>query len=483
MKHNGKAGEPSRFEMAVFAAGDIFGGGASIIINFYYLIFLTDVVKIQPALAGTVLLISRVWDAVNDPLMGFITDNTRSRWGRRKPYFLIGFFGIMGAFFLLWYPVSNGSDLVKFAYLLFSNLLYATVATIVAVPYAAMSSEISQNYGKRNAVNGLRLLFSQSASLVCAVLPLEMLKLFDDPKEGYMAMGLSFGLLFSIPFLLMFFFTRERVPIAKEKSRFSWKDFQAPFQVRSFRCLMLMYLFAFVAMDVVSNVFSYYMKYYLKRPSELNYVLGTMLVTQIILVPAVIAVSNRIGKARTFRGSTVIWAAGILLLSVQSNRFPAWAIYANAALMGMGVVGCSVLPWVMFPDVADAGELYAGKRNAGSFSGMMTFMRGFSSAVAIFIVSNILQLSGYVKPKSKIVDGVTTSVLMEQPASVIGALRVIVVVVPLLCLLISNRAAKKYPLSKERHEALLSYLQFQRGEAAESALPLNDLEQLKKDIL
>ena len=65
----------------------------------------------------------------------------------------------------------------------------------------------------------------------------------------------------------------------------------------------------------------------------------------------------------------------------------------------MGVVGCAVLPWVMYPDVTDAGELYAGKRNAGSFSGIMTFMRGFSSAIAIFIVSNILQLSGYVKPR------------------------------------------------------------------------------------
>ncbi len=483
MNNNKKVKELTRFEMAVFAAGDIFGGGAQIIISFYYLIFLTDIIKIQPALAGTIILISKVWDASNDPLMGFITDNTRTRWGRRKPFFLIGFFAIMGAFFLLWYPFSHESELVRFAYVLFTYLLYSTVATIVAVPYAAMSSEISQDYQKRNAVNGLRLFFSQFSSLLCAVLPLEIVKLFDNPRDGYIAMGLSFGLLFSIPFILMFFFTKERVPLAQEKSKFKLKEFLAPFQVKSFRCLIFMYLFAFMAMDVVSTVFAYYMNYFLKRPAELNYVLGAMLITQIILVPAVIAISNRIGKARTFRNSTIIWAVGILVLSIQSSHFPGWAIYANAVLMGVGLIGCVVLPWVMYPDVTDVGELYAGKRNAGSFSGIMTFMRGCSSAIGIFIVSNILQLSGYVKPKTEVVDGVTRSILMDQPSSVIWALRIIVVGVPLLALLIANRAAKKYPLSRELHEKLMSYLKFRRGEITENPLTPAELEELKREII
>ncbi|TAH70338.1 MAG: MFS transporter [Anaerolineaceae bacterium] len=479
----GKNKELSRFEMTIFAAGDIYGGGGQIIISFFYLIFLTDYVKIQPALAGTVILISKVWDAVNDPLMGFITDNTRSRWGRRKPYFLVGFFAILAAYFLLWYPISHESEFVRFAYVLVTYLLYSTVSTIVAIPYAAMSSEITQDYKKRNSVNGLRLIFSQCSSLICAVLPLEIVKLFEDPKEGYIAMSLSFGLLFSIPFILMFFFTHERVPLAKEKSKFSIKEFLAPFKVKSFRYLIFMYLFAFMAMDVVSTVFAYYMNYFLKRPSELNYVLGAMLITQIILIPAVIAISNRVGKARTYMYSAIIWAIGIVVLSVQSTAFPPWAIYVNAVLIGIGLIGCIVLPWVMYPDVADVGELYAGKRNAGSFSGIMTFMRNISSAFAIFIVSYILQFSGYVKPASEVVNGVTKTILMDQPSSLIWALKGIVVGVPLIALFIASLAAKKYPLSRERHELLMEYLKFQRGESKESPLKEKELETLKSEII
>jgi oligogalacturonide transporter len=82
----------SKGEILIFASGDIFGGGAQLIISFYYLIFLTDIVKIRPALAGAIILLSKIWDAVSDPLMGLITDNTKTRWGRRKPYFFYRLF-------------------------------------------------------------------------------------------------------------------------------------------------------------------------------------------------------------------------------------------------------------------------------------------------------------------------------------------------------------------------------------------------------
>lgn len=473
----------TRLEMGIFASGDIFGGGAQLIISFYYLIFLTDVVKIKPALAGTIILLSKIWDAISDPLMGSITDNTRSKWGRRKPYFLVGFFAIVGAFFLLWYPISNDSDVIKFAYVLFAYLLYSTVSTMVMVPYAAMSSEISQDYKKRNTVNGARLFFSQFSSLLCAVLPLEIVKQFSDVRAGYMAMAVSFGLLFAVPFILMFFFTHERVPVSDEKTKMKFQDFLAPFKVKSFRYLIMMYLFAFLAMDVVSTVFAYYMNYFLKRPSELNYVLGAMLITQILLIPAVVAISNRIGKAQTFRISALMWGFGIIVLSFQSPNLPNWAIYANAVLIGVGLIGCIVLPWVMYPDVTDVGELQAGKRNAGAFGGIMTFMRKFSSAIGIFIVSNILQLAGYVEPTTEVIDGVTKSVLMDQPESVIWALKGIVVGFPILLLIIASIVAKRYPLSRAKHSQLMAYLKYQRGEVEENPLSDEALDALKDELI
>ena len=148
----------SRRERYIFASGDLFGGGAQVIINFYFLIFLTDVVKIRPSLAGIVIMVAQVWDAISDPMMGMITDRTRTRWGRRRPYFN-RFLWYNSKLLLIWYPISNDSELVRFFYMLFSYLLYKTVSTIVMVPYSAMSSEISIEFKERTLINGTRLVF------------------------------------------------------------------------------------------------------------------------------------------------------------------------------------------------------------------------------------------------------------------------------------------------------------------------------------
>jgi oligogalacturonide transporter len=352
------------------------------------------------------------------------------------------------------------------------------------VPYAAMSSEITQDYEERNIVNGTRLFFSQCSSLVCAVLPLEIVKLFpDDEKKGYIVMAVAFGALFAVPFLLIFLFTKERVVSLKAACKFSLKDFAAPFKVRTFRILVTIYLSAFLSMDVVSNVYSYYMNYYLKRPGELNYILGAMLITQIAMVPLVIKLSNKLGKAETLKSSTIIWGVGIIYMALLQPNWPSWAVYVNAVVMGMGIIGCIVMPWMMFPDATDVGELASGKRNAGSYSGIMTFMRGLSSAIGIFIVSNILDFSGYIKPMENVAGDKTVKVLMEQPQGVISALKIIVVGFPFILLFATYLSARKYPLTRQIHEKLIKHLEYMRGNAEVKPLDESEVKQLEKTLI
>lgn len=472
----------SAFEKFTFASGDLFGGGAQVIVSFYYLIFLTDIVRIRPGLAGLIILLSKVWDAVSDPLMGIITDNTKTRFGRRKPYFLAGFFAVIAAFILLWYPVGFESELGRFAFVLFAYLFYSTVSTMVMVPYSAMSSEISTDYKERNVVNGMRLFFSQTSSLFCAVLPIEIVKLFENEAHGYIAMAVVLSIFFAIPYLMIFLFCKERVHATSETSTFSIKSMAEPFKVKSFRILVGIYLFAFLSMDIVSTTFAYYMNYYLLRPNELNYVLGAMLITQIVLVPVVIHFSNKIGKAKTLMVSISIWLLSVFMMFLVTPNWPSYSIYVVATVMGMGLIGCIVIPWIMYPDVTDVGELAFKRRNSGSFSGVMTFMRKFSSAIGIFIVSQILDFSGYLKPQTELVDGVTHKILMVQPDSVILALRGIVIVLPILLLSTTFFLAKKYPLSFDVHSKLSKQLAFNRGEAA-VGLPEGELEALKKLLI
>lgn len=472
----------SRKEKYIFAAGDLYGGGAQLIIGFYYLIFLTDVVRIRPALAGTVILISKIWDAVSDPLMGVITDNTRTKWGRRKPYFLIGFFGILISFFFLWYPVAFEMESARFVYVLISYLFYSTIQTIVMVPYSAMSSEISNDYKERTVINGTRLFFSQFASLLCAVLPLEVVKMFQDERVGYMAMAATFAIFFAVPFILIFFVAKERVPVPHEKSKFDLSALLKPFRLRSFRILIAIYLFAFLAMDIVSTVFAYFMNYYLLRPDELNYVLGAMLITQIVLVPAVIKIATVKDKTFVLKYSVILWAIGAVLLGLMNTAWPVWSIYVIAVIIGAGIIGCVVMPWTMYPDVTDAGELAFGKRISGSFSGIMTFMRKFSSAIGIFIVSQILDIAGYIKPQDISENGVTKKLMMEQPETLITALKFIVIFFPLFLLGLVLFNTYRYPLNAAIHKRLRIQLDFQRGET-EEGLDEQEVNEIRKKLI
>ncbi len=473
----------TKTEQALFGLGDLLGGGAQVAIAFFYLRFLTDVIQIPPLLAGTVVLISKIWDAVFDPIVGVWSDNTRSKWGRRKPFFLIGFFGMLIAYVLLWVPVDFETTTAKFIYVLITYLYFSTIFTLMWVPYTSMSSEISTDYKERNNINGIRLAFSQISSLVSAVLPLVIVNAFDDIRAGWIVMAIVFALFYTIPYLLMFFFTHERVPFTDEKSKFNFKVFFQPFEVKAFRKLVMIYLFAYLTLDIVSTIIQYYMSYMVNRKEETDFVIGTLLIVQIILIPVIVMLSNKYGKATIYKYSIFIWIAGTIMLAFFQASWPSWAIYVIAAIVGAGVGGCVVLPWAMFGDVTDVGELRFGYRTAGAFAGVMVFMRKASAAFGIFIVGAVLQASGYIKPIKEMVGGKLTEILQVQPDSVILALQGIILISPIVLLIPAFYAAHTYPLDKPTHDKLRSYLEFKRGERDDNNLSDTELEQLKSTLI
>lgn len=389
-------------EMTAFAAGDLFGGGAQLVIGFFYLRFLTDVVRINPILAGTVVLLSKVWDAVSDPIMGSLSDNTRTRFGRRRPYMIAGFFLILIAFTMLWFAPDFESQGAKFAFVAFSYIFFSTVSTIVMVPYTAFSSEISRDVKERGRVNGARLLFSQTSSLIGAVLPMVIVGMFPE-KQGYVMMGLLFSLFYAVPFLAIFFWCKERTPIPEEKTHFSLKRMLSPFKIRTYRSLIGIYLLAFFVMDVVSAVFTYYMTYFIGREDLLEMVLGTMLLTQIAALALVVWLAEKIGKPKTFIIGASIFIVGSFALGFYNTSWPIASIFVIAFVVGLGLIGCIVIPWITFPDVTDISELAFGDRRSGAFAGFMTFLRKFSSAIGIWAVGFMLQFSGYILPGDMIV--------------------------------------------------------------------------------
>jgi oligogalacturonide transporter len=469
-------------KVMLFGSGDMFGGGAQVIVSFFYLVFLTDIVGLTPSLAGVIVLLARIWDAISDPLMGIITDKTKSKWGRRRPYFLAGFFMIILAYTLLWSTIPLGTQGVKFTFALFTYLFYSTVITMVMVPYSAMSTEVTFDYEERNSVNGTRLFFSQLASLLGAVLPLTIVGLFSDVILGYNLMGLFFGIFFAVPFLFIFLFVKEKEGLQHDE-KFSIKTFVKPFKVKTFRRLIGIYIGAYITMDVVSAIIAYHLRYYYNRPGEITIVLGILLLSVIAALPIIVVFgANRLGKGKTFAIGAVVALIGVITLAFLPRTVPTYVIYIVAVVAGLGLAPCTVMPWLMFPDATDAGELAFKMRNAGSFSGIMTFVRKLSSAIGIFLVGLFIDLGGYVQPLTEQVDGVWVTTYFTQPDSVFVAFKAIVALVPLILLVFGIILALKYPLNKERHIKLRLHLDALKNHQ-ESPLSKQEIEELESELI
>ena len=211
-------------------------------------------------------------------------------------------------------------------------------------------------------------------------------------------MGLIFGMFYALPYLGIFLWCRERVPIPVDKERFSIKKVVSPLKVKTFRSLIGMYLIAFFVMDVVSAVFAYFMTYLIQREDLLELVLGTMLIVQIVMLPLVVILSEKIGKPKTFMVGAGIFILGSIALGFYSNTWPIASIFVISGVVGVGIICCIMMPWMMYPDVTDISTLAFGERRSGAFAGIMTFLRKFSAAIGIWLVGLILQFTGYIAP-------------------------------------------------------------------------------------
>ena len=156
-------------ERGFFAFADLYGGGGQALIGVLYFFFLTDIIGLKPVLAGAVTLISEIWDAVSDPLMGVIGDNTRSRFGRRRPYIFIAGCLLAVAFSLIFLPVGELSQTWKFIYCASTYLFYNTVSTMFNVSYSSLSAEISAVSEERDKANVLRLVVSTVGTAACTL--------------------------------------------------------------------------------------------------------------------------------------------------------------------------------------------------------------------------------------------------------------------------------------------------------------------------
>jgi len=190
----------SRAAKIIYGSGDLGFSLTTTIIGAYFLFFLTDVVGIAPAVAGIAILIGRTWDYLNDPLIGHISDRTRSRWGRRRPFLLFGALPFALAFMLMWYRPPFESQVALAAYYSVAYVLFDAAATFVYMPYFALTPELTENYDERTSLTSYRMFFSIFGSLLAFTVPMMIIGTFTPQSAGkVMTMAVIFGVASALP--------------------------------------------------------------------------------------------------------------------------------------------------------------------------------------------------------------------------------------------------------------------------------------------
>ncbi|RDI90873.1 Sugar:cation symporter family protein [Thermosipho africanus Ob7] len=427
----------------LYGMGDIFGGGSFIVIGTLFLLFLTDVVGLKPSYAGLVLVIGKIWDAISDPLMGYISDNTKSKFGRRRVYFLVGIFPIFLSFFLLWYPFSGSSQLSLFLYYSFAYILFSTVYTLVMVPYTALNAEMTEDFKIRTKLTGSRIMFSQISALISGVLPKLIIDSAKTKSEGFLKMGITFGILYAIPWIFVFLGTFEKVKVSSKKE--SSGNLFTIFKNKMFRLHMLMYIFAYTAMDILMALFIYYLTYYLGKENLFSICMGSILIFQIISLPLYVKISNKFGKARAYQIGLSIWVLGMTLLFLLPKSTSNVVLIINSAIVGMGLSAGVMIPWAMIPTIVDIDELITTKKRAGLYSGMMTLIRKIVQAVTLFLLGVFLDLIGYVPNTT-------------QSETTLLWLRLSFFLFPVILLILGIIVSLKYKITPEIHKLLMNKL-------------------------
>lgn len=435
--------------LIAYGLGDLFGGGSFLIIGMLYMFFLTETAGLSPALAGLVFAIGKGWDAVSDPLMGYLTDRTQSRFGRRRVFFLAGIIPIALAFFLMWIPLKSQSQGLLFIYYALAYAFFSTVFTMVMVPYAALNAEMSTDYKVRSRLSGSRMVFSGIAALLGGTLPTMIIKMFPGRQStGYLVMGAAFGVFYALPFILVFFGTWE-LPSAGPKPDNSENPFKQFFSVlknRSFRCHILMYLFAYTAMDILMALFAYFLTYYLKRPSAYPVAMGSLLGMQILMLPVYVAIGNKKGKGFAYIMGLSIWLAGMCLSMILTPESPLGILALTCAVIGSGTSAAVLIPWGILPSVIDVDEIITGEKRSGLYSGAMTITRKLiQGLIAMPLIGFILQAIGFVSNA-------------QQTPETLHGLKLFFFVGPLILIVLGIGVATRFGITPNSHKVLTGEL-------------------------
>ncbi len=435
-----------------YGAGDL---GPAITTNVqivFLLPFFTSVAGLNPALAGDILALSKIWDAVNDPLVGIMADRTHTRWGRRRPWILLGAVPFGLSFLALWMVPFPGQPQVLFWYYIAAAVIFNTCYTAVNLPYTALTPDLTQDYDERTRLTQYRFWFSVGGSVLSAVLHPLIVGAFENSAVGYIISAGLWSLLSVGSLVWCVWGTRERPTASTDSSPPFRQQFKGIFQNQAYLLVIGIYLFSWLALQFTASIIPYFVNYWMQLSNEqLALTMLAIQGTNFLMLPVWAVICARMGKRAAFGLGAVTWIVAQLgILMLQPGQLV--GLLLLGCLAGAGISTTYLIPWSMIPDVIDWDELKFGRRREGVFYAMMVFLQKMGLALGLSMVGRVLEAYGFQSTTPGLPDPV-------QPESALLAIRIAIGVFPVVALVISLGLAYLYPLTRSKHAEIIQALQ------------------------
>ena len=283
-----------------FGAGEFSSSIFFTVTSFWLMNFLTDEVRLSAALAGTALLIGKIWDAAIDPFIGHFSDHTHSRWGRRRPYLL--FFAIpFGIAFVMMFRNPGIDDQTgKFIWALLTYVFLCTVYSFTNIPYNSLLPEMTSDYNERTNISGFKQVFAVTGTLLGAGAAMPIMAIFAGRTAGFIGMSAIFGFLAALSLLVTFFSIKEPPAVKKPAGENVLKSLQDVFTNRPYLLLAGAWFSNSTAVAIMQTMLIYFYKYVLGDEGAVTMAMITLLIVTMLTIPVWVWITKKLGKKSAY---------------------------------------------------------------------------------------------------------------------------------------------------------------------------------------
>ena len=402
-------------EIFNFSIGD-FGINLNFqLLGFFLAYFYTDVFGISAWHASFIFLIARAWDAINDPLMGYIADRTRNKWGTYKPYILWGAIPL-NLVLIACFSMPELSDSARVAYCYFTYIVHGMVFTAVGLSYSAIGTLVTQDQQERAKISTMRMFFAvvvvitivgsyvtpfvNSQPIIIEFIGIELLTLngpqFKDEAEGWFYIAVIFGIISTLILYYAALNSEERVDEPVQKYNLN----ELPKIIFGNDVLLVLSasMFFNTAIWVIQNAVSfYYFKYVVGIESLQTVFFQWMLPANIIGVILTPILTGKLGKKNVFIiGSIIVFAVNTLRHFIPIPTSEAYTMFIALSMIGSScMMFCSICQWGMVPDTIEYGHWKTGIRSEGIPLSFFSFMQKLAMSFAGFFALQVLAYTGY----------------------------------------------------------------------------------------